>query len=149
MSATVLLADDEPLVRTGLRLILEGAPDIEVVGEAATGKQAAASARRLRPDVVLMDLRMPIQDGLQATREIKQMAELDCGVVILTSFERDDFALEALRAGASGYVLKSAPPQTLVHAVRAIAEGQALIAPLTAKRTVEQPMPIAAGGLSC
>lgn len=139
MSAKVLLADDEALVRAGLRLILEGEPDIEVVGEAATGEQAAASARRLRPDVVLMDLRMPILDGLQATREIKQIAELDCGVVILTTFERDDFALEALRAGASGYLLKCAPPQTLLHAVRAVAEGQALIAPLTAKRTVERP----------
>ncbi len=136
MSIRVLLADDQAMVRGGFRMILESEPDIEVVGEAANGEQALASARRLAPDVVLMDIQMPDGDGLEATRRIT--GELPGRVVILTTFERDDYVFEALRSGASGFLLKNAAPEELVHAVRVVAAGDALLAPSVTRRIVEQ-----------
>ena len=118
MSIRVLLADDQAMVRGGFRMILESEPDIEVVGEAATGEQATASTRRLRPDVVLMDIEMPGGDGLQATRRITEDPNQRSRVVILTTFERDEYVFEALQAGASGFLLKNAPPERLIDAVR-------------------------------
>jgi DNA-binding NarL/FixJ family response regulator len=138
MSITVLLADDQSMVRAGFRMILESEPDIEVIGEAADGEQAAESARRLRPDVVLMDIQMPGGDGLEATRRITQRPEVASRVVILTTFERDDYVFEALHAGASGFLLKNAPPERLVDAVRVVAAGDALLAPSVTRRIIEQ-----------
>lgn len=133
MSTTVLLADDQSLVRAGFRMILESDPAITVVGEAATGEQAVDATRRLKPDVVLMDIQMPGGDGLWATREITGSR-----VVILTTFERDDYVFEALQAGASGFLLKNAPPEHLVEAVRVVAAGDALLAPSVTRRIIEQ-----------
>jgi len=138
VSIGVLLADDQAMVRAGFRMILESDPDISVVGEAANGEQAVASARRLRPDVVLMDIQMPDVDGLQATRRITGDAELRSRVVILTTFERDEYVFEALQAGASGFLLKNAPPEQLLHAVRVVAAGDALLAPSVTRRIIEQ-----------
>ena len=138
MSIGVLLADDQAMVRTGFRMILESDPDIGVVGEAANGEQATASARRLRPDVVLMDIQMPGVDGLEATRRITADPELHSRVVILTTFERDEYVFEALQAGASGFLLKNAPPEELLHAVRVVADGDALLAPSVTRRIIEQ-----------
>jgi DNA-binding NarL/FixJ family response regulator len=138
VSISVLLADDQSMVRAGFRMILESEPDVEVVGEAADGEQAAASARRLRPDVVLMDIQMPGGDGLQATRRITETADLGTRVVILTTFERDEYVFEALQAGASGFLLKNAPPEQLVDAVRVVAAGEALLAPSVTRRIIEQ-----------
>jgi len=138
VSTSVLLADDQSMVRAGFRMILESEPDIQVVGEAANGEQAAAATRRLRPDVVLMDIQMPGGDGLEATRRITQNPELVSRVVILTTFERDDYVFEALHAGASGFLLKNAPPEQLVDAVRVVAAGDALLAPSVTRRIIEQ-----------
>jgi DNA-binding NarL/FixJ family response regulator len=138
VSISVLLADDQSMVRAGFRMILESEPDVEVVGEAADGEQAAASARRLRPDVVLMDIQMPGGDGLQATRRITETPDLGTRVVILTTFERDEYVFDALQAGASGFLLKNAPPEQLVDAVRVVAAGEALLAPSVTRRIIEQ-----------
>ena len=123
MSVRVLLADDQAMVRTGFRMILESDPEIDVVGEAANGEQAVAATRRLRPDVVLMDIQMPGEDGLQATRRIVNSPGPTSRVVILTTFERDEYVFEALQSGASGFLLKNAPPEELVRAVRVVAGG--------------------------
>jgi DNA-binding NarL/FixJ family response regulator len=138
VSIGVLLADDQAMVRTGFRMILESDPDIGVVGEAANGEQATASARRLRPDVVLMDIQMPGGDGLEATRRITADPDLRSRVVILTTFERDEYVFEALLAGASGFLIKNAPPEELLHAVRVVADGDALLAPSVTRRIIEQ-----------
>lgn len=138
MSTRVLLADDQALVRAGFRMILESEPGIDVVGEAADGDQAAAATRRLRPDVVMMDIQMPGCDGLAATRRITADAEVRSRVIILTTFERDEYVFEALQAGASGFVLKNAPPEQLVEAVRVVASGDALLAPSVTRRVIEQ-----------
>jgi DNA-binding NarL/FixJ family response regulator len=138
VSIGVLLADDQAMVRTGFRMILESEPDIGVVGEAANGEQATASARRLRPDVVLMDIQMPELDGLEATRRITSDPGLHSRVVILTTFERDEYVFEALQAGASGFLLKNAPPEELLQAVRVVANGDALLAPSVTRRIIEQ-----------
>jgi DNA-binding NarL/FixJ family response regulator len=138
VSIRVLLADDQSMVRAGFRMILESEGDIEVVGEAADGEQAAASARRLRPDIVLMDIQMPGGDGLHATRRITESSELVSRVVILTTFERDEYVFEALQAGASGFLLKNAPPEQLIEAVRVVAAGEALLAPSVTRRIIEQ-----------
>jgi DNA-binding NarL/FixJ family response regulator len=138
VSIGVLLADDQAMVRAGFRMILESDPDIGVVGEAANGEQATASARRLRPDVVLMDIQMPGGDGLEATRRITADPELHSRVVILTTFERDEYVFEALLAGASGFLIKNAPPEELLHAVRVVADGDALLAPSVTRRIIEQ-----------
>ena len=138
MSITVLLADDQSMVRAGFRMILESEPDIDVIGEAANGEQAAEATRRLGPDVVLMDIQMPGGDGLEATRRITQRPEAVSRVVILTTFERDDYVFEALQAGASGFLLKNAPPERLIDAVRVVAAGDALLAPSVTRRIIEQ-----------
>lgn len=134
-SLRVAVVDDQSLVRTGLRLILESEPGIEVVGEAGDGREAIEMVRRLRPAVVLMDIQMPVLDGLEATRV---MTADGVRVVILTTFERDDYILEAIRAGASGFLLKNAPPEELVAAVRVVAEGDALLSPSVTRRVLER-----------
>lgn len=138
MSVRVLLADDQAMVRAGFRMILESDAEIDVVGEAANGEQAVAATRRLGPDVVLMDIQMPGEDGLQATRQIVQSPGLSSRVVILTTFERDEYVFEALQSGASGFLLKNAPPEELVRAVRVVAGGDALLAPSVTRRIIEQ-----------
>jgi DNA-binding NarL/FixJ family response regulator len=126
------------MVRVGFRLILEAEDDLAVVGEAGDGDQAVEVTRRLRPDVVLMDVQMPRTDGLEATGRIVALAGVGSRVIILTTFERDDYIFEALRAGASGFLLKNAPPEELVHAVRIVAAGDALLAPSVTRRVIEQ-----------
>jgi DNA-binding NarL/FixJ family response regulator len=137
VTITVVLVDDQALVRAGFRMILEAQDDIAVVGEAGDGVEAVVAIRQLRPDVVLMDVQMPRMDGLEATSLIVQEADIRSRVVILTTFERDDYVFEALRAGASGFLLKNAPPEELVHAVRVVAEGEALLAPSVTRRVIE------------
>src|SRR4051795_1299754 len=138
MTIRVLLADDQAMVRAGFRMILKSYPDIEVVGEAADGDQAAAATRRLTPDVVLMDIQMPGGNGLEATRRITGRRDHRSRVVILTTFERDEYVFEALQSGASGFLLKNAPPEELLHAVRVVAAGEALLAPSVTRRIIEQ-----------
>ena len=135
----VLIADDQALVRGGFRALLDAQPDIEVVGEAADGDTAVALASELRPDVVLMDVRMPGSDGLEATRRIVADADLAATkVVILTTFDLDDYVFAALRAGASGFLLKDTEPVDLLAGVRAVARGDALLAPSVTRRLIEQ-----------
>ncbi len=131
----VLIADDEPLIRAGLRLILDGAPDLSIVGEADDGESAVQLAADLRPDVVLMDIRMPRTNGIAATHRIME-APQPPRVIVLTSFDTDDFILSALRAGASGFLLKDTPPADLVTAVRAAAEDNLRFSPGVLKRIV-------------
>ncbi|MFF9018302.1 response regulator [Streptomyces sp. NPDC014870] len=135
----VVLADDQTLVRAGFRSILADEDDIEVVGEAGDGEQAIALARELRPDVVLMDIRMPVLDGLEATRRITSDARLEgVRVVILTTFDVDDHVYGALRAGASGFLVKDTEPMELLHGVRVVARGDALIAPAVTRRLIAE-----------
>jgi DNA-binding NarL/FixJ family response regulator len=138
VSISVVLVDDQAMVRAGLRMILEAEDDIEVVGEASDGSQALDVTRRWRPDVVLMDVQMPKVDGLEATGRIVADPAIPSRVVILTTFERDDYVFDALRAGASGFLLKNSPPEELVHAVRVVAGGDALLAPSVTRRVVEE-----------
>ncbi len=137
MTIGVLVADDEELVRTGLRLILDSEQDIEVVGEATNGRQAVANARELEPDVVLLDIRMPEVDGLEAARQILALPSAP-RVVMLTTFDLDEYVYEALRAGATGFLLKDAPAQQLVAAIRAAASGDALLAPSVTRRLITE-----------
>src|SRR5665213_96223 len=137
MSIRVVLVDDQALIRTGLKMILESEDDIEIVGEASDGEQGVVTTRQLQPDVVLMDVQMPTMDGLQATGRIVQEASIRSRIVILTTFERDDYVFEALRAGASGFLLKNSPPEELVHAVRVVAAGDALLAPSVTRKVIE------------
>jgi DNA-binding NarL/FixJ family response regulator len=135
----VLLVDDQALVRAGFRALLDAQDDIEVVGEAADGEEAVNLAREHVPDVVLMDIRMPGMDGLEATRIIAADASLDAvRIVILTTFDLDEYVFEALRVGASGFLVKSTEPAELVHAVRAVAAGDALLSPGVTKRLVAE-----------
>jgi DNA-binding NarL/FixJ family response regulator len=134
---TVLLVDDQALVRGGLRLILETEPDLQVVGEAGDGAEAVRLAAELRPDVVLMDIRMPVLDGIAATRRTLEQVP-DTRVMMLTTFDLDEYVVEAFRAGASGFVLKTAPPGQLVAAVRTIVLGEALLAPSSTRQLIEQ-----------
>ncbi len=130
MSIRVLIADDQDLVRTGLGMILDAQPDIQVVGEAADGRQAVDLARRLRPDVCLFDIRMPKMDGIEATRQLAGPGIDDpLAIVIITTFDLDEYVYGALKAGARGFLLKDAGPQLLVQAIQAAAAGDALIAP--------------------
>lgn len=133
----VLIADDQAMVRSGLRLILETENDIEVVAEAENGEEAVRLSRRERPDVVLMDVRMPVMDGLEATRQITSQVE-ETRVIVLTTFDLDEYVYGALRAGASGFLLKDAEADQLVDAIRVIASGDAIIAPSITKRLISE-----------
>ena len=156
----VLLADDQDVVRLGLRVLLDSEDDLEVVGDAADGLHAVALARRLRPDVVLMDVRMPGIDGIEATGRIVADPTLAATrVVVLTTFELDEFVFEALRAGASGFLIKDTKPAELLRAVRLVADGDALLSPSVTRRLVFGPsarenavkssvMPLAASAFS-
>ena len=134
---SVLIADDQALVRVGLRKILETDPETAVAGEASDGEDAIAEARRLRPDVVLMDIRMPVLDGIEATRRIIQERPAT-RVLILTTFGLDSYVYDALRAGASGFMLKDAPPEEISAAVRIVASGEALLAPAVTRAVIEE-----------
>ncbi|MFH8392007.1 response regulator [Streptomyces sp. NPDC018036] len=135
----VLLADDQSLVRAGFKALLDAQPDIEVAGEAADGEGAVASVRELRPDVVLMDIRMPVLDGLAATRRITGDAELGAvKVVMLTTFELDEYVFEAIRSGASGFLVKDTEPEELLRAVRAVVAGDALLSPGVTRRLISE-----------
>ncbi|HEX5995749.1 MAG TPA: response regulator transcription factor [Jiangellales bacterium] len=136
MTIGVLLVDDEELVRTGLRAILDAQPDLQVVGEAADGAEVMPLVRRLRPDVVLMDVRMPAIDGIQATRQLVETMAEPPRVLVITTFENDDYVYEALRAGASGFLLKRARPAEVVEAVRVVAQGESLLFPAALRRLV-------------
>jgi DNA-binding NarL/FixJ family response regulator len=137
MSTRVLIADDQALVRAGFRKLLEGAPGVEVVAEAGDGREAVDRALRTRPTLVLMDIRMPLMDGIEATRRITAQAD-GARVLILTTFGLDDYVYEALRAGASGFMLKDAPPEELLAAVEVVARGDALIAPPVTRAVIEE-----------
>jgi DNA-binding NarL/FixJ family response regulator len=132
----VLIVDDQSLVRAGFRLVLENHDDLEVIGEASTGTQAIDSARRLDPDVVLMDIRMPELDGIAATKAITERQT--ARVLVLTTYDLDEYVYDALQAGASGFLLKDTPPQQLVDGIRAVANGEALLAPTVTKRLIQE-----------
>ena len=136
MSIRVLLVDDQALVRSGFRLILETRDDLEVVGEAEDGSQVVDLARRLKPDVILMDVRMPKVDGVEATRRLAAIGS-PARVLILTTFDLDEYVYEAIRAGASGFLLKDVQPAQLVDAVRIVASGEAMLAPTVTRRLLE------------
>ncbi len=138
MSLSVLIVDDQALVRAGFRMILDAEEGIEVAGEAADGREAVDEARRLRPDVVLMDVRMPDVDGIEATRRLMADGGVEAKVVMLTTFDMDEYVYDALRAGASGFLLKDVPPEQLVAGIRAVAGGDALLAPSVTKRVIEE-----------
>ncbi|MQB00402.1 MAG: response regulator [Actinobacteria bacterium] len=133
----VVVADDQALVRAGFRKLLESEPDIRVVGEAADGVEAVERTRSLNPDVVLMDIRMPTLDGIEATRLIVAAAKTT-RVVMLTTFDMDEYVFEALRAGASGFLLKASPPESLIEAVHIVAEGDAVLAPSITRRLIQE-----------
>src|SRR6266511_1940077 len=133
----VLIADDQALMRAGFRMILEAEPDLEVVGEATTGHEAVVEVARLRPDVVLMDVRMPEMDGIEATRRLLDGND-DTKVVMLTTFDMDEYVYEAFRAGASGFLVKDVPPEQLIAGIRSVASGDALLAPSVTRRVIEE-----------
>jgi DNA-binding NarL/FixJ family response regulator len=135
MTIRVLIADDQPMLRGALRMYLSAEPDIEVVGEASDGQEAVTLAERLRPDLVAMDIRMPVMDGLSATEKV---ITTGARVMVITTFHIDEYVVEALRRGASGFVLKDAMPEELVHAVRVIAAGEALLSPSVTRRLLER-----------
>ena len=137
MSIRVLVADDQSMVRAGFRMLLAGEPDIEVVAEAENGLEAVDKAGRFRPTVVLMDIRMPELDGLQATRRILEI-DPEARVLVLTTFDLDEYVYEALAAGASGFVLKDDPPEQLLAAIRTVADGEALLSPAVTKRVIRR-----------
>ena len=152
MTIRVLLVDDQPLLRTGFRLILASEDDLEVVGEAADGEVAVQQAQALRPDVVLMDIRMPRTDGIEATRRITGLPDAP-KVLVLTTFDLDEYVVEALRAGASGFLLKDVPADDLVTAVRVVHRGEAIVAPRVTRRLLDRfarhlPAPTAATSTS-
>lgn len=136
MTIRVVLVDDQSMIRTGLRMVLAAEPDIEVVGEASDGAEGVAVVTRLQPDVVLLDVRMPGMDGLEAARRIVA-AQLPTRVVVLTTFDEDEYVAAALRAGVSGFLLKVAPPEDLVAAVRTVSSGQGLLDPAVTLRVIE------------
>ena len=138
MSIDLLIVDDQPLLRAGFRMILEAEADLRVVGEAADGRSPVETARRLRPDVVLMDIRMPVMDGVEATRLLAGPGVEDpLRVLVLTTFDLDEYIVEALRSGASGFLLKDVPPEQLIDAVRVISDGGALLAPSVTRRLLD------------
>lgn len=134
----VLLVDDHAIMRTGFKMILDASPDITVVGEAGTGAEAIAQAATLQPDVICMDVQMPDMDGLEATRRITADPAISAAVLIVTTFDRDDYLFQALSAGASGFLLKNAGPEELASAVRIVASGDALLAPEVTRRVIER-----------
>jgi DNA-binding NarL/FixJ family response regulator len=138
MTVSVLIADDQPLMRTALRMSLSAEPDIDVVGEAADGVQAIELASRLNPDVVVMDIRMPRLDGVAATRQLAAAGAPRPRVLIITTFALDEYVIEALRAGASGFLVKDATADDLVHAVRVVSQGDALLSPSVTRRLLDQ-----------
>jgi DNA-binding NarL/FixJ family response regulator len=138
VSTRVLIADDQALVRAGFRKLLESEPGVEVVGEAADGHDAVEKGRWLRPDLILMDIRMPLLDGIEATRRLTADGGDAVRVLILTTFGLDDYVYDALRAGASGFMLKDAPPEELLAAVEIVANGDALIAPPVTRAVIEE-----------
>ena len=138
MTVSVLLVDDQALVRAGFRMIVGAEDDMRVVGEAEDGDDAVRLARSLKPDVVLMDIQMPRLDGVEAARQILAETDLHTRVIMLTTFERDDYIFEALRVGASGFLLKNAPPEELLNAVRVVADGNALLSPSITRKVIEQ-----------
>ncbi len=138
MTVRVLLVDDQALVRRGFRLILEASDDVTVVGEAADGLAALDAVQRLDPDVVLMDIRMPTLDGLAATRRLLGPGRSRPRILVLTTYDLDEYVYEALRAGASGFLLKDTPPEQLAPAVRVVAAGDALLAPAVTRRLIEE-----------
>jgi DNA-binding NarL/FixJ family response regulator len=137
MTTRVLIADDQSMVRHGFRMIIDAEPDLEVVAEAADGEQALAACRRFEPNVVLMDIRMPVVDGLEATRDLLAVPAAP-RVIILTTFDLDEYVFESLRAGASGFLLKNSSPEQLVEAVRRVANGDALLDPGVTRRIIER-----------
>ena len=139
MSVRVLLVDDQALIRVGFRMILDAEEDMEVVGECADGTQAVDSVRRLKPDVVLMDIRMPELDGIEATRRVTALeADPPVHVLVLTTFDLNEYVYEALRAGASGFLLKDVPPEQLADGIRVVAGGDALLAPSITRRLIHE-----------
>ncbi|MFB8001136.1 response regulator [Nocardia sp. NPDC056000] len=134
----VLIADDEALVRAGFRVLVDSAPDLTVLGEAGNGVEAVQLTRRLRPDVVLMDIRMPIMDGLEAMRHIAADTAQQPRVLIVTTFDQDEHVFQALRSGASGFLLKDSPPEQLLHAIRVVAKGDALLTPSITRRMIDE-----------
>ncbi|MBL7257497.1 response regulator [Paractinoplanes lichenicola] len=145
MTISVLLVDDQPLLSLGFRLVLEAQPDIKVVGEAPDGAKAVAMTRALEPDVVLMDIRMPVMDGIEATRAIVASGSASRSLV-LTTFDLDEYVYAALRAGASGFLLKDVPPADLLSAIRAVAGGHAVVAPAVTRRLLERFAPMLPSG---
>jgi DNA-binding NarL/FixJ family response regulator len=142
MTIRVLLVDDQALVRTGFRMIINTEPDLQVIGEAPDGRQAITQTHRLHPDVVLMDIRMPELDGVEATRQLAGPGlPHPTKVIILTTFDLDEYVIEALRAGASGFLLKDASATTLVEAIRVVARGEALLAPTVTRRLLDRFAP--------
>jgi DNA-binding NarL/FixJ family response regulator len=138
MTITVMIVDDQPLMRSALRTCLETEPDLTVIGEATDGAEAVRMARRLRPAVIVMDVRMPIMDGIEATRQIvAQAEETPPRVLVMTTYDIDEYIIDALRAGASGFLVKDAPAEEVVHAVRVLADGQALLAPSVTRRLLD------------
>jgi len=139
MGISVLIVDDQAMVRAGFRMLLEAEPDVQLVGEVEDGAVAVTAVRSLKPDVVLMDIQMPVMDGLEATRHIMaEQSKVPTRVLILTTFERDEYIFESLRSGASGFILKNAPPEDLVKAIRVVAEGDALLAPSVTRRIIAE-----------
>ena len=139
MTVRVLIADDQALVRAGFRMILDAEEDIDVIGEASDGNEAVAQARRLKPDVVLMDIRMPELDGIEATRQVVAAGgDTPPRVLMLTTFDLNEYVYEALRAGASGFLLKDVPPEELAAGIRVVARGDALLAPSITRRLIHE-----------
>jgi DNA-binding NarL/FixJ family response regulator len=134
----ILLVDDQALVRAGFRMILDAEPEMEVVGEAGDGREAVDQVRVLRPDIVLMDIRMPELDGLEATRRILEDGGEAPKILMLTTFDHDEYVYEALRAGASGFLLKDTPPEQLVSAIEVISQGEALLSPTITRRVISE-----------
>jgi len=134
----ILLVDDQALVRAGFRMILDAEPGMEVIGEAGDGREAIDQVRALRPDIVLMDIRMPELDGLEATRRILESGDEAPRILMLTTFDLDEYVYEALRAGASGFLLKDTPPEQLVSAIEVISQGEALLSPAVTRRVISE-----------
>jgi DNA-binding NarL/FixJ family response regulator len=138
VTINVLIADDQALVRAGFRMILEAESDLVVVGDAADGVEAVAAVLELGPDVVLMDVRMPVMDGIEATRRLVERGDSKASIVMLTTFDMDEYVYDALRVGASGFLLKDVPPEQLVAGIRTVAQGDALLSPVITRRVIEE-----------